>query len=78
MVLNPTVIQATIVEIEDAFSGLDPPGDAQLLHPQCMDDGDIADFYGELDRRQLSDDTIIGNSGSDSTDGGQGRFTLRR
>jgi hypothetical protein len=43
MVLNPTVIQATIVEIEDAFSGLDPPGDAQLLHPQCMDDGDIAD-----------------------------------
>jgi hypothetical protein len=61
MVLNPTVIQATIVEIEDAFSGLDPPGDAQLLHPQCMDDGDIADFYGELDRRQLSDDTIIGN-----------------
>lgn len=61
MMLDPDVIQATIVEIEIAFSGLNPPGDEKLLHPQCMDDGDISDFYGELDRRQLTDDTIIGN-----------------
>ena len=44
MVLDPDVIRTTIVEIEEAFSGLCPPGDAKLLHPQCMDDGDIADF----------------------------------
>lgn len=61
MVLDPNVIRTTIAEIEAAFSGLNPPSDAQLLHPQCMDDGDIADFYGERDRQQLSDDIIIGN-----------------
>jgi len=61
MELDPDVIQTTIVEIETAFSGLSPPGDARLLHPQCMDDGDIVDFYGVLDRRRLSDDTIINN-----------------
>lgn len=61
MALDPGVIQATIEEIEAAFSGLSPPGDAQLLHPQCMDDGDIADFFGELDRRQLSDHILISN-----------------
>lgn len=61
MVLDPDIIRTTIAEIEAAFSGLRPPDDAQLLHPQCMDDGDIVDFYGPLERRQLSDDSIIRN-----------------
>ena len=61
MVLDPDIVRKTIVEIEAAFSDLSPPGDARLLHPQCMDDGDIVDFYGAPDRRQLTDDTIIGN-----------------
>ncbi len=61
MVLDPDIVRKTIVDIEAAFSGLSPPGDARLLHPQCMDDGDIVDFYGAPDRRQLTDDTIIGN-----------------
>jgi hypothetical protein len=49
MVLDPNTVRKTIVEIEAAFSGLNPPGDARLLHPQCMDDGDVVDFYGPLD-----------------------------
>ena len=61
MVLDPDIIRTAIAEIEAAFSGLNPPDDARLLHPQCMDDGDIMDFYGALDRWQLTDDTIINN-----------------
>ena len=61
MVLDPDFIQTTIAEIEAAFSGLNPPSDERLLHPQCMDDGDIVDFYGQLDRQRISDDTIIRN-----------------
>ncbi len=61
MVLDPDMIRTTVAEIEAGFSGLSPPGDAGLLHPQCMDDGDIVDFYGAPDRRQLTDDMIISN-----------------
>jgi hypothetical protein len=61
MVLESDVIQSVIAEIKAAFSGLSPPDDARLLHPQCKDDGDIMDFYGALDRWQLTDDTIISN-----------------
>lgn len=61
MAIDPDVVQAAIGEIEAAFSGLNPPSDAQVLHPQCMDDGDVTDFYGQRDRRLLSDRTIIAN-----------------
>jgi hypothetical protein len=61
LVLDSNIVPATIAEIEAAFSGLTPPGDERLLHPQCMDDGDVVDFYGAVDRRQLTDDTIISN-----------------
>lgn len=61
MALDPEAVRTAIREIEDAFAGLTPPGDAALLHPQCMDDGDVVDFYGAVDRRDLSDEAIIGN-----------------
>ena len=61
MGLDPKVIRTAIAEIEAAFAGLAPPGDDRLLHPQCMDDGDVADFYGPLDRGQLTDDAITRN-----------------
>ena len=61
MSLDTDVIRATIKEIEAAFSGVNPPSDAQVLHPQCMDDSDVADFFGQLDRQQLSDQSIINN-----------------
>lgn len=53
--------QEIVAEIESAFSGVRVPGDEEILHPLCRDDGDIVDFYGVDDRRQLTDDIIIGN-----------------
>ena len=47
--------------IDAAFAGVPPPGDDQLLHPHCMDDGDIADFYGGPDVRALSGAFLIRN-----------------
>lgn len=61
MPMNSETIKAAIQEIETAFAGLTPPDDHALLHPQCMDDGDIKDFYGGPDAWSLSDDMIIGN-----------------
>lgn len=46
-------------EIDAAFDGLAPPDDDRLLHPQCMDDGDIADFYGQPDPDGLPDAFLI-------------------
>lgn len=61
MALDPDTVRTAIAEIEAAFAGLSPPGDARLLHPRCMDDGDVADFLGALDRRRLSDEAIVRN-----------------
>lgn len=61
MGVDPEIVRTIIAEIEAAFSGMSAPGDAKLLHPLCMDDGDIKDFYGVLDRGQLTDDIIINN-----------------
>lgn len=52
-------VRATISAIEAAFAGLEPPGDDYLLHPQCTDDVDIVDFYGEPTWDDLSDETMI-------------------
>jgi len=57
--LSESDVQAAITEIETAFAGLEPPGDDGLLHPQCMDDVDIVDFYGEPTWGDLSDETMI-------------------
>lgn len=55
-----------IAQIEVAFSDLTPPAHGAVLHPQCMDDGDILDFYGGPDWRALSGDMIIGNYAASS------------
>lgn len=47
--------------IDTAFDAVAPPGDDQLLHPQCMDDGDVADFYGMPDVCALSGEFLIAN-----------------
>lgn len=61
MALNSDIVRTTVQEIEAAFSGLSPPGDEELLHPQCMDDGDIVDFYGAPDVAGLADDFFVRN-----------------
>ena len=62
MALEPDIVRATVAAIDAAFAGLRPPGDARLLHPQCMDDGDVMDFHGTPDRRRLSADSGIAGS----------------
>ena len=61
MPLDPGAVRAAIADIDAAFDGLEPPGDERLLHPQCMDDGDVVEFYGAVDRRDLTDAIIIGS-----------------
>lgn len=50
-----------IRDIDVAFANVTTPGDERLLHPRCMDDADIADFYGQPDPRALSDEVLIRN-----------------
>ena len=50
-----------IRDIDPAFGTVTSPDDEHLLHPRCMDDGDIADFYGQPDPYALSDEVLIRN-----------------
>ena len=50
-----------IAEIESAFAGGVPLPDDTLLHPECMDDVDILDFYGGLRREDMTDEQIVRN-----------------
>lgn len=59
--MDSDTVRQTVAAIEAAFAGLSPPGDARLLHPQCRDDNDIADFYGAPDYRRVPGDTLIRN-----------------
>lgn len=61
MALDPDTAAAALAQIEAAFGDLTPPGDDALLHPQCRDDNDIAEFYGGPSRRDLSDAFLLRN-----------------
>lgn len=61
MELDPEAVHVAVAAIETAFAELHPPGDERLLHPRCMDDGDIADFYGAPDWRDLEEESIVRN-----------------
>ena len=43
----------------DAFAGVERPANADLLHPQCMDDGDLLELYEVGDWREMSDQLVI-------------------
>ncbi len=47
--------------IADAFAGLNPPSDDQLLHPDCMDDVDIAPFYGGSRWQDVPSEMVVYN-----------------
>jgi len=61
MSLSPDDVERAVTAIEAAFGGPSPPGDDALLHPQCLDDNDIAEFYGAPDWRDLPDGLLIRN-----------------
>lgn len=44
--------------IRAAFTDKTPPADDELLHPDCMDDGDVQEFYGGVDWRDMTDDMV--------------------
>jgi hypothetical protein len=44
-----------------AFDAREPPRDSELLHPDCMDDCDILQFYGGVRWQDMSDEMIVYN-----------------
>ncbi len=55
---------SVIRAIEMAFAKNPCPADDGLLHPQCMDDGDIKDFYGRTTWLDVPDEIIDYNNAS--------------
>ena len=47
-----------VAAIEAAFGDIVYPGDDALLHPDCMDDMDIAAFYGGTTWQAIPDETV--------------------
>lgn len=44
-----------------AFADVERPANADLLHPECMDDGDLLELYEVGDWREMSDELVINN-----------------
>ncbi|WP_193366904.1 DUF6714 family protein [Pelagibius marinus] len=61
MAPDPYAVESAVEEIEAAFGDLAPPGDDALLHPRCMDDNDIAEFYGAPRWQDLPGDFLVRN-----------------
>ena len=59
MSLDASTIQSVIAEIDQAFAGMEPPGDDKLLHPNCMDDVDMLEFYGYVRSEDLTDAMVV-------------------
>jgi hypothetical protein len=53
-----TTTAEAIEMVEEAFAAVPRPSNAQLLHPQCRDDGDIASLYAYEDWREVPDSVI--------------------
>ena len=51
--------KSLIQGIRDPFAGPDPPPENQLLHPDCMDDVDILEFYGGVRWEEMTDEMVI-------------------
>ncbi|MCX2722475.1 DUF6714 family protein [Roseibium salinum] len=47
--------------IEEAFEDVPQPSDDELLHPGCMDDCDILQFYGGVSSQDMSGAMIVYN-----------------
>ncbi len=54
-----TTTEALTTQIITAFVGLDPPADDELLHPECMDDVDVLEFYGGVKWHEITDQMIV-------------------
>lgn len=54
----PSERDVVIVAIRDVFAEVPRPEDDQLLHPSCMDDGDIEWLYGRGAWAELVDEGV--------------------
>lgn len=54
-------MKSLIHEISEAFAEQSPPPSEELLHPNCMDDGDIKDFYGGVRWEDMTEAMIASN-----------------
>lgn len=50
-----------VARICSAFGDAPRPGDDELLHPDCMDDCDILQFYGGVRWQDMTDEMVIYN-----------------
>lgn len=50
-----------IARIRAAFEAAPLPGDDELLHPDCMDDCDILQFYGGVRWQDMTDEMVVYN-----------------
>jgi len=46
-------------QIREAFDGLAVPAENELLHPDCMDDVDIQEFYGGVRWQEMTDAMVV-------------------
>ncbi|WP_377192896.1 DUF6714 family protein [Ruegeria meonggei] len=54
-----TTAETLTTLIKAAFDCLEPPSDDELLHPDCMDDVDILEFYGGVKWQEMTDRMIV-------------------
>ena len=50
-----------VSRIRAAFDDAPLPGDDELLHPDCMDDCDILQFYGGVRWQDMTDEMVVYN-----------------
>ena len=62
MVVDAT--EAIVNEIKGAFTDVPHPGDDLMLHPQCMDDNDVEEFYGGIHWHDVPGEIIERNNAS--------------
>ena len=47
--------------VMSAFADVERPLNEDLLHPQCMDDGDLLELYEVSDWREMTDEQVVRN-----------------
>ncbi len=52
-------METLVREIGEAFAGCAQPSDDELLHPDCMDDVDVLEFYGGVRWQDMTDEMIV-------------------
>lgn len=52
-------MRTLIHDIQSAFAGVALPLEDQLLHPDCMDDVDVQEFYGGIRREDMNSNMVV-------------------